>query len=159
MSVTPLTLPPEVIVRPWPDPLVEAHGFDPLHPYIEFCWTARLGPTATLLYRRLGVAVINNPDGREFDLVDLAVSLGLGEGLGRHSLLAKAMSRLCRFDAARWQSDDYAVRRALAPLPARELCRVSLSARHAHQAITEGGRREVTDRAALPAASTNGGYL
>ncbi len=158
MSVTPLTLPPEVIVRPWSDPLVEAHGFDPLHPYIEFCWTARLGPTATLLYRRLGVAVINNPDGREFDLVELATSLGLGEGLGRHSLLAKAMSRLCRFEAARWQSDGYAVRRALAPLPARELFRVSESARHAHRAITEGGTRRST-APALPAAATNGGYL
>ncbi len=45
---------PEITVKPWVDPVVEAHGFSPRSPYVETCWLPVLGPTATWLYRRLG---------------------------------------------------------------------------------------------------------
>jgi hypothetical protein len=127
---------PQVRVEPLPDPLVEAHGFGPRSLYVEACWLPVLGPTATWLYRRLGTWVETSPEGVEIDLVDLAVSLGLGEGLGRHSLLAKGLGRLSRFDAARWQNDKLAVRRALAPLPERQTHRLSASAYQLHRQLS-----------------------
>ncbi len=72
------------------------------------------------------------------DLVDVAVSLGIGEGTGRNSVLARALGRLVRFGVAEWRGDVLAVRRALAPLPARQLARASYSARKAHERIVEG---------------------
>src|SRR5438874_9160637 len=65
-------------VAPWDDVVVEAHGFGPASTYIEHCWLPVLGPTATWLYRRLAIPLLTQSD-YEVDLVDLAVSLGLGE--------------------------------------------------------------------------------
>lgn len=95
-----------------------------------------LGPTATWLYRRLGSWVETNPEGVEIDLTDLSVSLGLGEGLGRNSLLARSLGRLARFDAARWFADRLVVRRALAPLPERQVRQLSLSVNRLHYLLT-----------------------
>lgn len=112
-------LPDELAVVPWIDELVEQRGFGPRSMYVETCWLPVLGPTATWLYRRLGSWAEFNPDGLTVDLTDLSVSLGLGEGLGRHSLLARSLHRLAHFEAARWSGDTFQVRRALPPLPLR----------------------------------------
>jgi len=127
------------MVQPWIDALVEAHGFGPRSMYVEVCWLPVLGPTATWLYRRLGSWVEYHEGGLSVDLTDLSVSLGLGEGLGRHSLLAKAFGRLAHFEAARWQGDHLAVRRALAPLPARRAAQLSYTAFRLHQELTGRG--------------------
>ena len=124
---------PEITVTPWIDPLVESHGFGPRSLYVEACWLPVLGPTATWLYRRLGSWVETNPEGVQVDLVDLSVSLGLGEGLGRNSLLGKSLRRLARFDVARWMGEEMGVRRALAPLPERHAHRLSASAYELHR--------------------------
>jgi len=121
-----------VVVRPWPDPVVEAHGFAPNSGYVEYCWLPVLGPTATWLYRRLGNLVLVHDDGYDVDLVDLAVSLGLGEGLGRHAPLVRALERLERFGAMDVTESALLVRRALAPLPEALARRLSESARRAH---------------------------
>jgi hypothetical protein len=130
---TPETLPPELVVRPWIDTVVEASGFDPRSMYVELCWLPVLGPTATWLYRRLGTWVEFNDNGVEVDLTDLAVSTGLGEGLGKSSLLGRSLDRLVTFHVARWQNGELEVRRRLAPLPARYVGRLSLTARQAHE--------------------------
>ena len=42
-----------IVVRPWLDPVVDDHGFDPRSRYVEEFWLGVLGPTATWLIRRL----------------------------------------------------------------------------------------------------------
>jgi hypothetical protein len=126
-------IPTELEVVPWIDPVVESVGFDPRSPYVETCWLPILGPTATWLYRRLGSWV--NESATVVDTTDLAVSLGLGEGLGRNSMLAKGVGRLAVFGAAEWRGDTYAVRRALAPLPESMATRLSESGYHAHKQL------------------------
>jgi hypothetical protein len=67
-------------------------------------------------------------------MTDLAVSLGLGEGLGRNSLINKAIERLTRFEVARWELiGQLAVRTALPLLPERLAGRLSYSARRMHE--------------------------
>lgn len=119
--------------------MVEALGYGPQSVYVEFCWVAVLGPTGTLAYRRLGTVVAGRPEGERltFDLVDLSCSLGLGEGIGRNSIIARTLTRLVHFGIAEWHGDALAVRRALAPLPARHVARLSHTARAMHTRITE----------------------
>ena len=130
-------LPATVTITAWDDPLVEAHGFGPRHPYIEGVWAGVLGPSATLAYRRLGALVELGITDIDIDVVDLSVSLGLGEGTGRNALITRTLNRLVAFGAARWERDGrYALRRALAPLPEHRLRRLSHSARLFHEAQT-----------------------
>ncbi len=130
-----------VEVVPWVDEVVEAHGFGPRSIYVEMCWLPVLGPTATLLYRRLGTWVEHNPEGLEVDLVDLSVSLGLGEGLGRNSLIARALGRLAHFDVAVWRREQLAVRRALPPLALRHQKRLSYTAARLHEEFVRQAQR------------------
>lgn len=143
--LAPEGLPSHIEVVPWIDPLVEAHGFAPRSMYVEACWLPVLGPTATWLYRRLGSWVASNEDGTVVDLTDLAVSLGLGEGLARTSMLTRAMGRLAMFGVIDWQGDRLAVRRALAPLTERRARSLSLTAYQLHQQLV-GERDEVQNR-------------
>jgi hypothetical protein len=138
MIATPAAaLPASLTITAWCDPLVEAHGFGPRHPYIEGVWTGILGPSAVLCYRRLGPLVELGLDDIDIDVVDLAASLGLGEGTGRHAAITRTVERLVSFDVARWLPDGrYALRRALAPLPEHRVRRLSTSARLFHQAQT-----------------------
>lgn len=130
-------LPATITVTAWDDPLVEAHGFAPRHPYIEGVWAGILGPSATLAYRRLGALVELGLADIDIDVVDLSVSLGLGEGTGRNALITRTLNRLVAFGAARWEPDGrYALRRALAPLPEHRARRLSHSARLFHEAQT-----------------------
>ncbi len=96
----PAALNEEITVQPWVDPVVEAHGFGPRSMYVEVCWLPVLGPSATWAYRRLGSWVEFHPDGLQVNLKELSAGLGLGEGLGRHSLLAKSLGRLAHFGVA-----------------------------------------------------------
>lgn len=130
-------LKPELRIRPWIDELVESLGYGPRSMYVETCWLPVLGPTATWLYRRLGSWAEYNDDGLMLDAVDLAVSLGLGEGLGKNSMLAKALDRLVRFDVARWSQDELQVRRALPPLPERLAKGLSYTTRRLHEGYTQ----------------------
>ena len=132
----------QIEVVPWVDQVVEAHGFGPRSMYVEMCWLPVLGPTATLLYRRLGSWVEHHPEGLEVDLVDLSVSLGLGEGLGRNSLLARALGRLGRFEVASGRGDQLAVRQALPPLPLRHQRRLSYTAMRLHEAFVRQAERQ-----------------
>lgn len=90
-------LPPDLLIMPWRDEVVETLGFNPRSMYVEMVWTNILGTTAVMAYRRLGSWAEFNPDGSKVDLTDLAVSLGLGEGLGRNSRLARSLGRLVHY--------------------------------------------------------------
>jgi hypothetical protein len=130
-------LKPQLELRAWVDHVVEAHGFNPRSQYVEVCWGGILGPTATMLYRRLGTWAEAQPEGSQLDVIDLAVSLGLGEGLARNSLITKAIGRLVRFGTSRWEGEALAVRRALAPLPEAQARRLSYSTRRLHEKLTQ----------------------
>ncbi len=131
---------PTLVIRALVDPVVETHGFAATSRYVEACWLPVLGPTATWAYRRLGSLAEVHPDGANVDLVDLALSLGLGEGLGKNSLLWRALARLVTFGVARWEGDVLAVRRRVAPLPERQVSRLSASAARAHEQLTRRPR-------------------
>ncbi len=77
---------PVMAVRPWRDEVVEQHGFDARHVYVETFWLPVLGPSAVLALRRFADWMDSRPVGVEVDLVDLGASLGLGAGTGRHTV-------------------------------------------------------------------------
>jgi hypothetical protein len=138
--------PSEIMVRPWIDELVETHCFGPRSMYVEMCWLPILGPTSTWLYRRLGSWAEFNPNGVCVDLQDLAISIGLGTGIGRQSALVRSLDRLTRFGAARWAGSDLQVRRALAPLPASQVARLSDTTRQLHEEYVRRPKTELTER-------------
>jgi hypothetical protein len=129
-------LPEVLMVRPWVDPVVEANGFEPRSLYVEICWLPVLGPSATWLYRRLGQLVrLDGMQQAEVDMVDLSISMGLGRGTAKNSLLARTLFRLTRLEVARWRGNQFAVRRALAPLSQAQLRQLSLTPRSVHNSL------------------------
>jgi hypothetical protein len=143
------TTPRELVVRPWIDTQVEAHGFGPRSMYVETCWLPVLGPTATWLYRRLGSWMEFNPDGLSIDLRELGEGLGLGSGIGRQSPLMRSVDRLTRFGAARWAGTQLQVRRALAPLTQGHVSRLSETNRRLHdEYVRQLGRHAVNGNGA-----------
>ncbi len=130
-----VTPPEQFLVRRWADPLVEAHGFPVNSLYTETVLLPILGPSATLCLRRLGAWASISPDGMPVNATQLAGDLGLGDGLGRNSPIARTLNRLCQFDLACWQHNQLAVRTAVAPLPDRHLRRLSPPVLALHQTL------------------------
>ncbi|MFN3256258.1 MAG: hypothetical protein ACE37B_11215 [Ilumatobacter sp.] len=62
-------------------------------PYVEQVWSEFLGPTATLLARRLGRSVELRPGGQQVEVADLAASVGVAPGVA-----VRALARLNRFE-------------------------------------------------------------
>jgi hypothetical protein len=143
MNCIDLMTAPSLVVATWDDPIVERHGFGPASSYVEHCWLPVLGPTATWLYRRLAMPLLSEREW-QVDPVDLAVSLGLGEAVGRNAPISRAIGRLVRFHVAEWRGNRLLVRRALAPLNQAQLSRLSYSAYQHHRLViggAEAGRR------------------
>ena len=130
--------PPALTIVPFPDPVVERLGHRPGSPYVELVWLGVLGPSTTLMWQRLARQAIAMPTST-LDTTDLAVSLGLGENLGRNSQMSRTLARLVAFDGGRRQGDMIAVRVALPDLPERRLSRLSYSARLAHERFARCG--------------------
>ncbi len=123
-----------LVVRAWADPLVEAHGYPATSSYVETFWLPVLGPSATWTLRRLaGLAA--TPGGVRIPTAELARSLGVSAATGRNSVMVRTLGRLVMFGMARWEGDVLAVRRWVAPLPARHLLRLSPALRHAHDRL------------------------
>lgn len=76
-----------------------------------------LGPSACWCLRRLSAWVSASPSGVEVDARRLAGALGLGDGLGRHSPITRALGRLCHFEMTAWAGDELAVRTAVPRYP------------------------------------------
>ena len=131
-AVRPLSA--RLAVQPWPDPWREANGFDPQSAYVELVWSGRLGPTALLLYRRLGGLARACPDGAYVDTADLSAGLGVGRSDGKWSVLSRSIGRLVTFGAARWEGDVLQVRRALPPVAPQAIERLGPTAQRVHAA-------------------------
>jgi hypothetical protein len=124
-------------IVPWSDPVVETLGHRPGTAYIEAVWLGILGPTTTFAWMRLARLAAVRPSA-SLDMVDLAVSLGVGEGLGRNAAITRSLARMVAFDAAHRAGDTLAVRLALPDLPERRVSRLSYSARVAHEQFRHG---------------------
>jgi hypothetical protein len=120
-------------IRPWPDEVIDALGFDPREPYVETYWLGILGPSTTWLLRRLVSGLEEHPDGFELPLAETARQLGLGDRGGRHSPFLRAIARTVQFDLAQPAGDcALAVRRKIPPLNRRQLQRHSPAMQEAH---------------------------
>lgn len=126
---------PTLEIVPWVDHEIERYGFLPQSPYVETVYLPVLGPTATLLYRRLGMWAGLEPDGFTLETADLSASMGIGVGIGRQSPLARSLGRMAQFGVAEWQQEKFAVRRALAPLSEKHAQRLPASAWEAHRSM------------------------
>ncbi len=119
-----------------PDARVQRLGFDLTDPYVEQCWSAVVGPSSTLLLRRLpALWVARVPV--EINASELSRSLGLGAGAGEHSRLVTTLQRLVRFDLAAPAGDGAGldVYRQVAPLNPRQLDRLPEWTRGAHERL------------------------
>lgn len=129
---TNIETPARLAIVAWSDPVAEAHGHKPGSPYVEAVWLGALGPSTTLCWQRLARLATARP-GTEIDTVDLAISLGLGESLGRNAPVSRTLGRMVAFGTAQRSGDILAVRRALPDVPERMTGRLSYTARVAHQ--------------------------
>jgi hypothetical protein len=132
----PAELPAELVVVAYEDPVIERLGFGPDDPYIEQCWVAIVGPSASWMWRRLArVATKTGIVPAVVNTTDLLLSIGLGEGLRKNSLGARTVARLVAFDLAKQGGRDgsvLAVRRALPQLCERQARHLPLSVRTYH---------------------------
>lgn len=115
------------------DPVLDAMGHDPRSPYVERYWLSILGPSATLLLRRLAAGLEAEPDGFEFDPAEWALELGLGTRGGKNSPFWRTIDRTTRFGMTRRNAEVLAVRRRLPPLTARQVERLPGRLRTAHE--------------------------
>ena len=120
-------------IRALVDPVIDELGHDPRSLYVEQFWLSALGPSATLLLRRLAAGLEAEPDGFDLDPVECALELGLGSKGGRHSPFWRTIERANRFGLARRNGELLAVRRFVPPLSARQVSRLPDHLRRAHE--------------------------
>src|ERR671918_1693946 len=76
-----------------PNPKVRRVGFELTDPYVEQCWSGVIGPSSTLLLRRMPVLWTERvPAGMPAS--ELSRSIGLGAGTSNNSRLAVTLKRL-----------------------------------------------------------------
>ena len=123
-----------VPVRPWVDEVIDAVGVDPRSAYVERFWLPVLGPSTTLLLRRLAAGFDASPEGFDLDLPTTARSLGVGHKSGPNSPFIRALWRCVQFEMARVVSPDsfLEVRRRLPPLTRRQVHRLPVALQEAH---------------------------
>ena len=129
-----------------PDARVRRIGFDLTDPYVEQCWSAVIGPSSTLLLRRLPTLWVNQVPA-EIDAAELSRSLGLGAGVGVRSRLASTLDRLVNFGLARPAPDSAGleVYRQVPPLTQRQLVRLPEWTRGAEERLLGAHLTQVDD--------------
>jgi hypothetical protein len=123
-----------VMIRPWPDEVIDQLGFDPRSSYVERFWLGLLGPSTTWLMRRLVAGFDACPEGYRLDLPEAARALGLGDRGGRNSPFLRSINRAIQFGLAHPSGDEeLEVRRRLPPLNLRQASRLSPALQEAHR--------------------------
>jgi hypothetical protein len=125
--------------------------------YVEEVWPEHLGPTATLLARRLGRMIDEHPSGVDIDLADLAVGVGVQRGIA-----VKALERLNRFKVVHFAAEQSIVGvSGFAPsVQGGRLLRLSERGRRAHDrlvAVSEVARPVPPAPAVRAAVRASGG--
>lgn len=118
-----------------PDARVKRVGFDLTDPYVEHCWSAVVGPSSTLLLRRMPVLWASQQVPAEVEASKLSRSLGLGVGVGERSRLVSTMNRLVQYRLARPAPEGAGLKvfRQVSPLTPRQLERVPQWTRDTHE--------------------------
>jgi hypothetical protein len=91
--------------------------------YVEIVYAGILGPSATLLYRRLYRELVGISGDVEISIHELALSLGC-----KPTVTLKGISRLDDFHFARWTGQVLLVNMTVRPVTPRVLARLSTSA-------------------------------
>ena len=129
-------------VTAWHDRVIDALGHDPRSAYVETFWLSILGPSTTLLLRRVASELDTHPDGFELPIDDTAKSMGLGGRGGKHSPFVRAIARCCQFDLAQMCGPEaLAVRRRLPPLTRHQVARLPETLHAQHQRWQEADLR------------------
>ncbi|MCC5953281.1 MAG: hypothetical protein JJU45_14400 [Acidimicrobiia bacterium] len=119
------------------DPAIDQVGHDPRSSYVELFWLPVLGPTSTLLLRRLADGLEDEPEGFDVDLAAASRALGLGGHVTRHGPLLRSVERCCTFGMAQQLDERLLVRRALPPLNQRQVGRLPRDLRLRHDALAQ----------------------
>lgn len=129
-------------ITPLHDPVVDLLGHDLRSTYVERFWLPILGPTTTLLLRRMATDFDDHPAGFDLPLLDTAAALGLGHKGGRNSPFLRALERATTFKIAEPAGQDaLAVRRRVAPLTRTQVDRLPAPLRDEHAAWTARAER------------------
>jgi hypothetical protein len=111
-------------ITPWVDPVVDERGYPADSLYVDLFWLPVIGPSATVLFRRLNLhmRMLGDVESRELGFEVLSGSLGLGRGVNRNAPLPRAIDRCIRFGLGkRTGPDSLAVRRFVSPISAHHL--------------------------------------
>jgi hypothetical protein len=143
VRAAPVVVDDTLTIRPLPDPVIDAVGFDPRSDYVERFWLGILGPSTLLLLRRLAAGLDEHPAGFPLPLADTARELGLGHMGGRNNPFVRALGRLCQFDMAQPGGEGVlAVRRRVPPLNRRQVVHLPDGLQRAHDAFQASALRE-----------------
>lgn len=133
-------------ITPWDDPVIERIGHDPRSAYAERFWLPALGPTTSMLLRRLAAELDDSPGGVDIEVGDLAAAIGLGGRAGRTGPFHRAFGRATQFKLTMPLAPDVvAVRRVLPPLTQYQVNRLPARLRdeHARWRAEEAARPDV----------------
>lgn len=120
----------EIVLAPFFDPVAEARGFDPDSHYVDHCWLPLLGPTSTVLYRRLFERLLSGGPVARLDGRALAQDIGLSGHLRRLEL---ALARLRDFGFVVPAEPYLLLRQRAEPLRQAALARLTPEARRWHE--------------------------
>lgn len=150
-TTQPITVvpPPRTVLRieRWPDHVTAELGHDLRSPYVERFWLGILGPSALWLARSLAYGL---DEARSFnlDLLEVARTLGLGDRVGRHSPVQRAVERLCHFELAYLRGGvTLVVRQHVAWLDDHRVHRLSETLRAEHRLWAEADLASTPERA------------
>ncbi len=133
LSRLPVPVDGSIRVTAWADPYLADCGHDARSSYVELFWLGILGPSSTMLLRRLATGLQHAPDGYHLPVVDTARSLGLAPPTTRNSPFVRALHRCVLYRVVRFVDDDLQVRRRLPTLHTAQLQRLPESLRAAHE--------------------------
>ena len=122
----------ELRIHPVPHPTAQVRqvGFLLDAAYVEQVWASVIGPSATLMLRRVAVLWHQQGHPATVDAIEFGRSLGLGPPVTRRTI-----GRLLQFGMARVTSDGLGVHTRVAPLSARQLRRITPLTRQAHDRL------------------------
>jgi len=130
-------LPPERLgVLPWVGTPRSATTHDPRSAYVETFWLPILGPSTTLLLRRLAADFDHSPEGFELDCITVSRELGLGNKLSRRSPFFRTIDRCVRFNLAKIEGEVLYARLRLLPLSSHQVGRLSDRLQQLHHSWT-----------------------
>src|SRR5919106_897984 len=139
---------PQLRIHPVPHPNAQVRrvGFSLDAAYVEQVWVSQLGPSATLMLRRIAALWQHQGQPATVDAIEFGRSLGLGPPVTRRTI-----GRLLQFGMARVTSDGLGVHTRVAPLSARQLRRVTPLTRQAHDRLLAAHLDRLAPAAADPA--------